>query len=197
MLKKYKNASHINLNFHIPLTKFSKVTIGLFALGFLFGCLSVHFFEEYLYATVSDLFHNTINQLPWLDIDRNEVFLFSLKDHILFFLLLIFFSLTNVWRIFYFGSTIYIGFLQGLLFSFCTMTYGLGGILQYFCFLLPQSILLVPVFLFILNRLELLHQNWFAPENRDSERSFFLCAPKKRQLLLCQLPFFFVCIVLS
>lgn len=197
MFKKRKSASHIKFNFHIPLSSFSKLTIGLFLIGFFFGCLGSHFFEEYLYATVVDLFRNTINQIPWLDIDRNEVFLYSLKDHITYFLLLVFFSLTNVWRIYYFGSTIYTGFSQGLLFSFCTMTYGLGGILQYFCFLLPQSILLVPVFLFALSRLELLHKNWFAPENRDIEHSpSFLPAPKKRQLLLCQLPFFFVCTVL-
>ena len=196
MFPKQKNTAHQKNLFPLPLTGFSRLTIGLFFLGFLAGYIGAHFLENYIHSTVISLFRDTINQLPWLSIDRNEIFLLSFKNHLTSFLLLVFFSLTNVWRLYYIGSTIYTGFSQGLLFCFCTISYGLGGIPQYFCFLLPQAILLVPVFLLILNRLERFHYNWFLCEPGSSKRTLSFFSTQKRQLLFHQLPFLFICIIL-
>lgn len=192
----HKATNTTNKKNKTALSGFSKITIGIFLLGFIPGCICAHFFEDYLYGTVISLFENTVNQIPWLSIDRNEIFLLSFREHTTYLLLLVFFALTNVWRLYYIGSTIYVGFSQGLFFSFCTMTYGIGGVLQYFCFLLPQGALLVPVFLFAINRLENLHRDWFCSDTQEYRRTLSFFTPQKKQLIFHQLPFFFLCIIL-
>lgn len=109
--------------------------------------------------------------------------------------LLAFFALTNVWRFYYAGFTLYTGFSQGLFCSFCMILSGAGGSLQYLLFLLPQSLLLAPVFLLCICHLEELHRNLFTAENAENSKGIFQNA-KKRQLLLSKLPFFFICIIL-
>ncbi|MDD7402318.1 MAG: stage II sporulation protein M [bacterium] len=194
MLQKNKKSSRKKPTFSFPLSYISRLTIGLFFLGFLTGCVGTHFLQNTVYGSVTSLFRSTISQLPWLSISRNEIFLLSFKNNLSYFLILAFFSITNVWRFYYVVSTVYSGFTQGLLFSFCIMTYHIGGILQYFCFLLPQCLVLVPVFLYAIRHLEDLHQNWFGDNCYEKKHSFL--TQQKRQLLFRQLPFFFTCIAL-
>ncbi len=174
---------------------FSRLTIGLFALGFLAGYLGGNLLREHLYEPVLLLFQNTVNALPSLDINRNDVFFYCLKENLKLFLLLVFFALTNVWRFYYIGFTLYTGFTQGLFCSFCIILSGIAGILQYLCFLLPQMLLLAPVFIVLISHLEMLHSGLFSPENNDSQKSL-LHNSKKRQLVLSGLPFLLICILL-
>lgn len=177
------------------LTGFSRLTIGLFLAGFILGNLSGHLFKEPLYNPVLLLFENTLNNLSSLEINGRDVFFYSLKENLKVFFLLIFFAMTNVWRFYYAGFTLYTGFSQGLFCSFCMILSGAGGSLQYLFFLLPQSLLLAPVFLVCICHLEELHCNLFTSESNDSSKGIFQNA-KKRQLLLSKLPFFLICIIL-
>lgn len=178
-----------------PSNGFSHLTVGLFLAGFLTGYLGGHLLKEHLYEPVLILFENTISNLSTLDINGTDVFFYSLKENLKIFFLLFFFALTNVWRFYYIGFTLYTGFTQGLFCSFCVILSGTIGILQYLCFLLPQTLLLIPVFLICIIHLELLHSDLFAPENNDSSRSLLRNA-KKRQLLFSKLPLFLICIIL-
>jgi len=141
------------------------------------------------------LFENTLNNLSSLEINGRDVFFYSLKENLKVFFLLVFFAMTNVWRFYYAGFTLYTGFSQGLFCSFCMILSGAGGSLQYLFFLLPQSLLLAPVFLVCICHLEELHCNLFTSESNDSSKGIFQNA-KKRQLLLSKLPFFLICIIL-
>lgn len=180
---------------HFPLNNFAKLTIGLFLIGFLAGCLVANLLEDNLYAPALTLFQNTITNLPSLDINRNDVFLYSMKENIKFFLLLLFFALTNVWHLYYTGYTLYTGFSHGLLCAFCVLLYGPGGIIGYLCFLLPQALLLIPAFLLTVSHLQELHTNWFSSDNNEPAHSF-LPNTKKRQLLFAKLPPLLLCIAL-
>lgn len=177
------------------LSSFSKLTIILFFVGFLTGCLAANLLEDSLYAPALALFQNTLKNISSLAISRNDVFLYSCKENIKFFLLLIFFSLTNVWRLYYTGFTLYTGFSHGLLCSFCVLLYGPGGIIRYFCFLLPQVLFLAPAFLFAMRHLEALHSSWFFSEEKESAQTFFFHS-KRRQLLFSKLPPLLLCVIL-
>lgn len=180
---------------HSLMSSFSRLTIGLFLAGFILGNLSGHLFKEHLYNSVLLLFENTLNNLSSLEINGKDVFFYSLKENLKVFFLLVFFAMTNVWRFYYAGFTLYTGFSQGLFCSFCMILSGVGGSLQYLFFLLPQSLLLAPVFLLCICHLEELHCNLFTTESSDSSKGIFQNA-KKRQLLLSKLPFFLICIIL-
>lgn len=180
---------------HIPIHTYSRLTTGLFLLGALAGCLFGNLFKDHLYEPVLTLFQNTVNQLPSLQISSKEVFFYSLKEYIKLFLLLCFFAITNVWRIYYTGFALYTGFRHGLLFSFCLLVNHTSGILQFASFLLPQALLLAPVFLFTISHLELLHHDLFASENNDGSSGIFRNT-KKRQLLFAKLPHFLIAILL-
>lgn len=177
------------------LNNFSKLTIGLFFVGFLAGCLAASLLEDSLYAPALALFQNTIKHISSLAISRNDVFLYSCKENIKFFLLLVFFSLTNAWRLYYVGFTLYTGFSHGLLCTFCFLLYGPGGIIIYFCFLFPQVLLLAPAFLLTVRHLEELHCFWFSAEDKESSRNMFLPS-KRRQLLFSKLPPLLFCAIL-
>lgn len=178
-----------------PLSSFSKLTISLFFVGFLAGCLAAGLFEDSLYAPALTLFQNTLKHISSLAISRNDVFLYSCKENMKCFLLLIFFSLTNVWRLYYAGFTLYTGFSHGLLCSFCVLLYGPGGIIGYFCFLFPQVLLLVPAFLLTVRHLEEFHCCWFSAEDKEQPR-LLLFHSKRRQLLFSKLPPLLLCAIL-
>lgn len=180
---------------HLPIAAYVKLIIGLFLLGALAGCLCENLLKAYLYEPVLTLFQNTINNLPSLEISSKEIFFYSLKESLKLFLLLCFFALTNAWRLYSISFTLYTGFTHGLLLSFCLLVNKLNGILQYLCFLLPHTLLLIPVFLLAISHLEILHSDLFAPENNDGSHGIF-GNTKKRQLLFTKLPLFFLCITL-
>jgi hypothetical protein len=177
------------------ITGFSGLTIALFLLGFIAGNFGGHLFKDHLYNSVLLLFENTLNNLSTLEINGKDVFLYSLKENLKIFFLLVFFAMTNVWRFYYAGFTLYTGFSQGLFCSFCMILSGAGGFVQYLFFLLPQSLLLAPVFLLCICHLEDLHCDLFSSENSDNSKGILQNA-KKRQLIISKLPLLLICIVL-
>ena len=174
---------------------FTRLTVGLFLFAFVFGCFLANLFSKTLYAPVITLFESIVKELPALSLNRQEIFLFCGKDNLKYFLLLLFFSLTNVWKIYYPCFTLYTGFRYGLLFSFCMLVSGIGGIVEFLCFLLPHSLITLPVFLSSINRMELFHESWFCGTGEKRGPHFFL-DKGKRQLLLKQLPYIFLYILL-
>ena len=195
MSAKIKYSSLPKRKRHIPITVFSRLTIGLFFLGFLAGCFSTTLLKDQLYEPVLALFRSTVNNLPYLEIRHQNVFLYSLVENLKIFLLLVFFAMTNVWKLYYTGFTLYTGFSQGLLFSFCLLLSNTLGVLQYLCFLLPQTLLLVPVLLYLMSQLDEFHSCLFTPESSDTSGGFF-SGGKKRQLFFTRLPLFLTCILL-
>lgn len=120
--------------------------LALFVLGTTLGCLITHFFRDSLYAPLLSLYQNIINQLNTVDADRYTIFLLSLRRQLKFFGLLWFFSLTNVWRYYLWGFSLYTGFSKGLLLAFCVLLNGPVGVWNFVCFQFPQCLLLLPAY---------------------------------------------------
>lgn len=180
----------------LSLSRFSKITIFLFLLFFGCGSITGNFCKVDLYSDILSLFSTTTQKLTTLEIDRNAVFLYSFGEHLKFFFLLCFFSFTNVWRLYYTSAIAYTGFSNGLLFIFCLLINGTGGILQFCCFILPQALCLIPFYLCTLKQLEYLHHEWFTSDHVDYTVKHIFPGRKKRQLLLSQLPLCIISILL-
>lgn len=157
-----------------------------FSLGLGAGCLTAHFFKTSLYAPILGFYQTLLTQLPTVDIDSSTLFLLACKKQIKYFLLLWFFSFTNIWKYYYRIFLAYLGFQNGLLLSFCLLMSGLPGIAGFLCFILPQSLLYVPSYLISIYRGQLIYENL----TKDS-----LCT-KKSQLIIHQLPSFLVAVSL-
>lgn len=153
-----------------------------FFIGFLAGALTTHFFKTSLYAPVLGLYQTLLIQLQALEVDSSTLFLLAAKKHLKYILLLWFFSFTNIWKYYYRLFLIYSGFQNGLLFSFCLIMNGPFGIVGYLCFLLPQTILLVPSYMIAISHCDILQESL----TRDS------FSQSKKQLTIHQLPAFLV-----
>lgn len=195
MIKVPHQKKAVSRNSLPALSRFSKITIFLFILFFGLGSFIGNFFKVSFYSDILSLFSSTAQKLTTLEIDRNAVFLYSFREHLKFFLLFCFFSITNVWRIYYIGAIAYTGFSNGLLFIFCLLVNGTGGILQFCCFIFPQTLCLIPFYLCTIKQLEYLHHEWFSSDHTDYTAKHFLPGRKKRQLLFSQLPLFLIAIL--
>ena len=174
-------------------------TLALFFLGTTLGFLATHLLRDSLYAPLLSLYQTLKAQLDTVDADRYTIFLLSFRGQLKLFLLLWFFSLTNVWRYYLWGFSVYTGFCKGLLLSFCLLISGAGGILDFLCFQFPQCLLMVPGYgMTIYHCHRLNHQlncNYIPLSHQESTHSTGKASHQefpvgKKQLILHQLPCF-------
>lgn len=168
--------------------------IALFALGCFLGYLTTHFLKNNIYAPLLSLYQTLNEQLQSVDADRYAVFLLAAKRQMNFFLLLWFFSFTNVWRYYYWGFSVYSGFCNGLLLSFCLLMNGTSGIWEYICFQSPQCLLYIPAYCLTLYHCQTLHFALSGSLPEHPARSHHYTG--KRQMIVHQLPYFLLCAAL-
>lgn len=157
-----------------------------FLSGLLAGAVLSHFLKTSLYAPVLGLYQTLLSQLQALEIDSCALFLLAARKHMKYFLLVWFFSFTNIWKYYYRIFLLYSGFQNGLLLTFCLLMNGASGVIGFLCFLLPQFLLLAPAYIIAICRCELFQE--------ALEQSSF--PTTKKQLILRQLPSFLVSLAL-
>lgn len=128
-------------------------SILLYLAGMLLGCLCGNFLRNSLYQTVQQTYNSLLSGISTTKIPFLPLFLLCLKQQAKNFLLLVFFSCTNVWLLYLSGYLLYRGFTSGLLLLFCTMLHSISGIWGFFCFLMPQAILYIPTYLCLIDKL--------------------------------------------
>ncbi len=160
------------------------VICAFFLTGMISACIISHIFKTSLYAPVLNFYQSMLSHLGTMEIDAGALLLLVCKKHLKYFLLLWFFSLTNIWNYYYRLFLAYIGFQNGLLLSFCLFMNGPLGILEYLCFLLPHALFLVPGYFISIYRGQLIYRQL----QKDGS-----CI-KKSQLILHQIPSFLVAI---
>lgn len=128
-------------------------SILLYLAGLLIGYLCGQLFRNSLYLPVKDTYEGLLAGISTTEIQFFPLFLLCLKQQCKNFLLLLFFSCTNVWLFYLSGYLLYRGFTGGLLLLFCTMLHGISGIWGFFCFLMPQALLYIPVYLCLIHKL--------------------------------------------
>lgn len=167
-----------------PLSPTSIIAGVFFAIGIILGITIAHLLRSGLYASVFHLYQNLLNQLQSLEINVQDFFLLALRKNLKYFIVLCFFAFTNVWKYYYRFFLIYAGFQNGLLLSFCIQLKGIGGIIGYLCFLMPQAVLFVPAYLIAICHCCHLHNNLHS------------ITATKRQAILCELPFLLAALAL-
>lgn len=129
-------------------------SIVLYLLGMLLGFISGHLLKNSLYATIKETYDGILANLSVMKIPFAPLCLLCFKNQCKESILLIFFSFTNVWLFYLCSYLLYRGFTSGLLLLFCTMLQGVGGIWEFFCFLMPQALIYIPVYLCLIQRLQ-------------------------------------------
>lgn len=128
-------------------------SILLYLSGMLIGYLCGHFLQNSLYHTVKTTYDGLLSGITDIKIQFLPLFLLCIKQQCKNYLLLIFFSCTNVWLFYLSGYLLYRGFTGGLLLLFCTMLNGVSGVWGFFCFLMPQALLYIPAYLCLIQKL--------------------------------------------
>lgn len=159
----------------------TSISVFLFvAAGLSLGCITAFILRNGLYSYIFHLYRTLLTQLQSLEVDRQDFFLLAFRRTIKYFLLLCFFSFTNIWKYYYRLFSLYIGFQHGLLLAFCLQLNGLWGIVGYLCFLLPQALLIIPAFLMCIDHCEYTHNELHS------------ITISRHKLILCEFPFFFL-----
>ncbi len=159
-----------------------KTVIIFFFIGMILGCFVGKLFNPILLPALKSIYSETLSSLPSLDIPSDKIVLSSFGRNIKFVLLLFIFSMTDLWRYYCLVFSVYTGFSNGLLLFFNVSIYKFAGIANYTCCIMPQYLILVPSFLFIIMKLHRI--NCFDDTNQ------------KGKLLLKQFPLFLLSILL-
>ncbi|MDO4166286.1 MAG: stage II sporulation protein M [Eubacteriales bacterium] len=132
-------------------------SILVYLAGMLLGYLCGHVLRNSLYTTVKDTYEGLLSGIVTTKIKFLPFCLLCFKQQCKEYVLLIFFSCTNVWLLYLYGYLLYSGFTNGLLLLFCTILHGVSGIWGYFCFLMPQALIYVPLYLLLIQKLHTTH----------------------------------------
>ena len=152
--------------------------------GLIFSCIIAHCLKSSLYAPVLNYYEILLEQLQNTEINSVTLFLLVCKKQHKYFLLLWFFSFTNVWKYYYRLFLSYAGFQNGLLLSFCLFMNGAFGIIGFLCFLLPHALFFIPAYFITIYRGQLIYGQLQTETGHT----------KKSQLIFHQIPSFLVAI---
>lgn len=168
----------------------------LCAAGMACACLFANLFKNSIFGAAADTLKKLTENLSQKGLSGAEVTLYSFTANSKYVLLLFFFSFTNVWKLYSRCFVFYIGFLQGILLSCCLFLKGFSGIFFYLALLVPHSLLLAPVYLFLLQQLEKWHCGSLYRECNSCAETENGFPQKKKQVLIQILPLFFLTLIL-
>ena len=170
----------------------AKVTAGIFAAGLLLGVFIGYIFEGRLYAPLLTTYSELSGTIQDINIDKQAIFLIAVKRSMKMFFLLLLFCITNLWCCYLSAYVMYTGFTNGLLLCFCVMFHNANGVMRYLIYQLPQAVIFLPLYIFIICRCHKLHHAFVNPAEevyRYSQNAAYTSVSKKGKLLFCQIPF--------
>lgn len=138
-----------------------KIIIALFIAGMTIGILTGYFMKSSLYSPLITIYNDILSRLTSLDISRSEIFFLSLKRNLKYFVLIYMFAITNIWNWYYGAFLLYIGFSNGLLLTFNIILYGMAGSVRYLCYLFPQSLIFIPIYILIISHCNSFHKAYY------------------------------------
>ena len=157
-----------------------RTVLFFFFASFLAGCLLSHVLFESLFETAFLEFKTDTVLIFHLGGEKISLLFYYFFLHIRVLFLLVFFSYTNVYKLYSRFFLCYTGMIQGILLTFCIhQKHFFKGIFTWLCFLMPHSLILGPFFLFAILFLQ----------KTNETRSLSDTRRQKRELFLKQLPF--------
>ncbi len=174
-----------------------KFTLFFAIIGIITGCITGNLLKENLYSPLITIYNETINNIPGLDIDKSDIFLLAIKRNVKLFILLYLFSLTNLWTYYYCAFSLYTGFTNGLLLAFNIILHGINGTIRFLCYLLPQALLFIPVYLMIIAHCDNFHNIFIScTSSTPYDNTYnYSTKQKKGKLAIQQFPFIILCLV--
>lgn len=166
-----------------------KLVLILFMCGFAIGIITGNIFHRELYAPLSSLYNELYDKLSLLEINNSDIFFSALKRNLKFFILLYIFSVTNLWPFYCCSFSLYTGLTNGLFFMFNIIMYKTAGIFKFICFLFPQSIIYIPLYISIILRCHSLNRQLYSDNSKTD-------ITKKGKLLIKQFPSILIYILL-
>lgn len=147
-----KKNSSINIR-KGKMPRICQTVIIFFFIGMLLGTLVGKLFNSALLPELKSIYTETLSSIPSLDIPSDKIVLSSFYRNIKFVLLLFIFSMTDLWRYYCLVFSVYTGFSNSLLLFFNISIYKFAGIANYTCCIMPQYLIFVPSFLYIIMKL--------------------------------------------
>ena len=147
-----KKNSSINIR-KGKMARICQTVIIFFFIGIMLGTLVGKLFNSALLPELKSIYTETLSSIPSLDIPSDKIVLSSFYRNIKFVLLLFIFSMTDLWRYYCLVFSVYTGFSNGLLLFFNISIYKFAGIANYTCCIMPQYLIFVPSFLYIIMKL--------------------------------------------
>lgn len=160
-----------------PISTISLGTILLTVVGMLLGYGIGQLFRGSLFPSVSQHFTTLYSVVS--SIDKDSFLLLCIREQCKTIFLLCFFCFTNAWICFLSCYLLYIGIGNGLLLSFCLAYHGAKGLFSYLVFLFPHTLLYVPLYLLLIQRLHHIHQT------HQKRQSFLKELPKLLFYISC------------
>lgn len=175
-----------------------KITLFFAIIGIITGCITGNLLKENLYSPLITIYNETINNIPGLDIDKSDIFLLAIKRNVKLFILLYLFSLTNLWTYYYCAFSLYTGFTNGLLLAFNIILHGINGSIRFLCYLFPQALLFIPLYLMVIAHCDCFHDTFIAYASGPSYDNTYNYSTKQKKgkLAIQQFPFIILCLVL-
>lgn len=177
-------SKHRNETKKIPQTV--KIIPAVFITGVIVGCITGYLMKSSLYSPLITIYNDILSRMNSLDINHSDIFFLSLRRNFKYFLLLYVFAITNLWSFYYSAFILYIGFSNGLLLAFNIILYGITGSVRYICYLFPQSVIFIPLYIVTITQCSYFHKRYY--ECTDTT--------KKGKLLLQQFPFFIAVLII-
>jgi stage II sporulation protein M len=119
----------------------------LFLIGFFLGAVFYYLFQN-SFSELINPFQHSLSSVSEEDYSLSYKMLQAIWNHGRFFLLFWLLSFTRIHRIYQALFLLYTGFCNGFRILFFVLGKGLMGIVWYLASLFPQSLLLVPLYLF-------------------------------------------------
>lgn len=148
-----------------------------FLFAFLLGIVCMNLWIERQPAVALMLQSYFLWEGQGVEVSREDLFIFLLKERGVLFFLLAFLGNGRYRRLFFGGFAVYAGFMTGMILTSCLLTFGLIGMMFFMSSLFPQMIFYVLLYFLIVKSAELLKT-----QNQEYIRHF---SGKERMLLLC------------
>ena len=153
----------------------------LFFVSMLLGGLVTNTLLETTFHSFFVRFQTDTQLILVLNEKKHTLLFYFLFLHIKTFFLLVFFSYTNVWKLYSRLFLCYNGILQGVLCSFCLHHRNFPyGIPEYLCFIFPHCLIFAPLYLLCLLSFQRINEHL----------SMITGSRQKRELLFKQLPIY-------
>lgn len=127
--------------------------ISLFCIGFLIGIIIGNFLIPQAGGEAGIMSAYFLDKFEYMEIEYSSLFMYILNERMKIYITLVIFGVTVFGCVLAYGYTAWLGISTGAFMSICILRMGIIGIVVGLVSLLPQYLIYVPVYVFLLWRI--------------------------------------------